>query len=101
MIKSGVDALNANANEIAAISRDCNDLSGRNARNLNEKNQLAAQCIKERMASLGINHCLVDHDGNWVQIRRIAIQTESLCFQRDGTTASEWIMQSWRLLRIK
>ncbi len=53
MIKSGVNALTANANEIAAISRDCNDLSARNARNLEEKNQLGAQCLKERMASLG------------------------------------------------
>ena len=53
MIKSGVNALTANANEIAAISRDCNDLSARNARNLDEKNQIGAQCIRERMASLG------------------------------------------------
>jgi hypothetical protein len=53
MIKSGASAINANANELAAISRDCNDLAARNSRDLNEKNQLGAQCMRDRMASLG------------------------------------------------
>ncbi len=53
MIKSGASAINANANELAAISRDCNDLAARNSRDLNDKNQLGAQCIRDRMASLG------------------------------------------------
>jgi hypothetical protein len=50
-MEAGMGAVVSNVNDMAAISRYCNDFAASKAKDVNEKNQIGAQCIREKLAA--------------------------------------------------
>jgi hypothetical protein len=48
-----------------------------------------------------LDHRLVDEHRHWVQIARIAFQTEALCFERQCAAAGEWVVEGRELFRVE
>jgi len=48
---AGANAINANANGITKITRDCADYAATHSLDVSEKNQIFGQCTKEKMAN--------------------------------------------------
>lgn len=53
MVETLLGTVVSNSNEIAKLTRECSDYAATHFKDVSEKNQLFAQCTKERMANIG------------------------------------------------
>lgn len=53
MLEGGLNAVTSNSKGMATITRFCNDFADSKTTDVNVKNQIASQCMREQLASQG------------------------------------------------